>query len=209
MMMRIAIFADVQNAFYAAKHAFQGKLNYGRMLNDIKKDRELIRAFAYMTKRSDIDQSKFCGALVGMGYDVRSRDAKAKNKEGKTSYVKSSYEVMLAMDAVTMSEKVDTIVLITGDSAYLPLINFLKSRGCRVELIGFYDSTSNDLIKASDRYTVVPKDWIIMQNKKEEHEEEEDEYEDEEVVSDDLENIDEGGEQPAVAGQPTAFGMFE
>ena len=207
-MMRIAIFADVQNAFYAAKHAFHGKLNYGKMLIDIKKDRELIRAVAYMTKRSDIDQSKFHNALVSMGYEVRSRDAKARSKEGKMSFVKSSYEVMLAIDAVIMSEKVDTIVLITGDSAYLPLINFLKSRGCRVELIGFHDSTSNDLIKASDKYTVVPKDWIIMQNKKEEYEEEEDEDEDE-VVSDDLESIDEEGGQPAVVGQPTAFGMFD
>jgi uncharacterized LabA/DUF88 family protein len=207
--MRIAIFADVQNAFYAAKHAFQGKLNYGKMLDDLTKGRELIKAIAYMTKRSDIDQSKFYNALENMGYEVKSRDAKSKSKEGKVSYVKSSYEVMLAIDAVIMSEKVDAVVLITGDSAYLPLINFLKSRGCRVELVGFYESTSNDLIKASDRYITVPKDWI-MQGKKEEYEEEDEEEGD--VVSDDLEKVvddlDEEG-QPQVAGQPTAFGMFE
>jgi len=203
--MRIAVFADVQNAFYAARHAFDGKLNYGKMLSDIKGNREIIRSIAYMTKRADIDQSKFCEALTNMGYDVRYRDAKPRTKEGKTSFVSVSYEVMLTIDAVVLAEKVDTVVIITGDGAYLPLIEYLKSRGCRVELIGFRDSTSHDLIKAADKYDTVPKEWVFAQKK-------ETVVEGDIVDGDDLDDLDEDSsyeKQPQVAGQPTAFGMFD
>jgi len=205
--MRIAIFVDVQNAFFAARNAYDGKLDYGEMLKGITGKRELIRATAYMTKRADIDQSRFCSALTNLGYEMKHRDAKQRVKEGKTMFASTSYEVMLTVDAISMSSKIDTVVLVSGGSCYVPLINYLKGHGCRVEIVGFNESTSGELIKAADKYTSVPKHWVF-QDRKESAPMTDVVDGDGMVDEEDKCEEDEVGSQPRVDGQPSAFGVL-
>ena len=44
----------------------------------------------------------------------------------------------LTIDATILSEKVDVVVLVTGDGDYVPLVEYLKAnKGCKVEVIAF------------------------------------------------------------------------
>lgn len=47
---------------------------------------------------------------------------------------------------------IDTIVLISGDGDFIPLIDYLKSRGRQVEIISFGPSTSNRLKEVADDF---------------------------------------------------------
>ena len=57
------------------------------------------------------------------------------------------------MDAIKLAEHLDVIVLVTGDGDYIPLVEYLQNtKGCRVEVIAFVESTSAKLIEAADDF---------------------------------------------------------
>lgn len=58
----------------------------------------------------------------------------------------------LIIDAITLAGKVDSIVPLTGDKDYLPLIWYLKSRGCKVEGANFRESTAHILLEHADQF---------------------------------------------------------
>ena len=53
-----------------------------------------------------------------------------------------SVDPYIIIDAITLSEKVDVVILLAGDKDYLPLIWYLRSKGCKVEMASFGDAAS-------------------------------------------------------------------
>jgi uncharacterized LabA/DUF88 family protein len=165
---RVAVFVDVQNLFYSARNLMNAKVDYSKLLDGVVAGRQLIRSIAYVVQRPDVPQDKFLDALSRIGYEIRVKEAKNKTDgEGKTIPTKGSYEVMFAIDAVEICEKVDVVVLITGDGQYAPLARYLHSRGVKVEVVGFDKSTSRDLIAFSDKHLKIRPDWTFEANQKE------------------------------------------
>ena len=159
---RVAVFVDVQNMFYSTRSAYSGKLNYDKLLKDVVGERGLVRAIAYVVQRPDIDQNSFYDALDRFGYEIRIREAKNRiDATGKPIPNKGSYEVMLAVDVLSIADKVDTIILVTGDGSYTTLVECLRSKGIRVEIVGCKGSISSDLMDLVDKYTLIPQEWVI------------------------------------------------
>jgi len=50
------------------------------------------------------------------------------------------------------SSSVDAIVLVSGDGDYVPLVDYLKNHGKRVEAMAFGKSTSSRLREAVDEF---------------------------------------------------------
>ena len=66
---------------------------------------------------------------------------------------KADWDVGIAVDAIKLAEKLDVIVLVTGDGDYLPLVEYLQNtKGCLVEIMAFRKSASSNLIEASDDF---------------------------------------------------------
>lgn len=63
-----------------------------------------------------------------------------------------SADVPLTIDAVQLSGKVDTIIIMSGDFDYVDLVKHLKANGLRVEIASFKISTSKDLIEEADYF---------------------------------------------------------
>ena len=67
---------------------------------------------------------------------------------------KGDWDVGITVDAVILSEKVDAVVLVTGDGDFVPLVEYLKNnKGCHVEVMSFGKTTSARLIEAADEFT--------------------------------------------------------
>lgn len=66
---RVAVLADVQSLFFAAKNVQQSKVEYGRLLAGIAGHRLVSRAIAYVVQREQLG-SGFCDALARFGYDI-------------------------------------------------------------------------------------------------------------------------------------------
>jgi uncharacterized LabA/DUF88 family protein len=164
---RIGIFIDVQNMFYSAKILHQSKVDYGRLLKDLTGDRQLVRAIAYIVQKPEVNQSGFHEALSRFGYDLKIKELKIsqRNDGSGGTVAKGSWDVGLTIDVMMMAPKLDTIVLVTGDGEYLPLVEAVKVLGCRVELVSFERSTSGGLIRAADYYTPITESWIFKEKK--------------------------------------------
>lgn len=161
---RVAVFVDVQNMYYSCKNLYNANLNFGEVLQSAIKNRKLIRAFAYVIKAEVGKEQDFFDALETQGYEVKAKDLQIFYGGSK----KGDWDVGLTIDAVILANKVDVVVLVTGDGDYVPLVKFLQNnKGCKVELISFKKTTSSTLINEVDDYIDMGEDlkkYLVKNN---------------------------------------------
>lgn len=148
---RIGVFIDVQNLYYSAKALFSKKVNFKEILKEAVSGRKLIRAFAYVVKTDVFEKEKdFFNALSKIGFEVRIKDLQIFLGGAK----KADWDIGIAIDAIELAPKLDTIVLVSGDGDFVPLVQHLKhASSCIVEVMAFKKSTSSKLIEAADEFT--------------------------------------------------------
>lgn len=73
-----------------------------------------------------------------------------------------SADIPLTIHAVKLAEKVDTIVIFSGDGDYLPLISYLKSVGIRVEVVAVKKAANKRIIEAADDIYFICKEDIFI-----------------------------------------------
>lgn len=79
-----------------------------------------------------------------------------------------SADIPLSIKATQLSGKVDTIIIMSGDSDYIELVNHLKSEGVRVEIASVESTTSHLLIEEADYFhPITDKDWFVLNKKPE------------------------------------------
>jgi len=69
-----------------------------------------------------------------------------------------SADIPLTIQATQIAEKVDTIIILSGDSDYVDLVRHLRSRGVRVEIAAVINSTAQMLVDEADRFTPITKE---------------------------------------------------
>ncbi|MFP4028232.1 MAG: NYN domain-containing protein [Candidatus Brocadiia bacterium] len=168
---RVGIFVDVQNMFYSARTLHQSKVDYSKLLGELVGGRQLIRSVAYVVQKPDVDQDAFLEALRRAGYEVKIRELTVRD-DGSA---RGDWDVGITVDVMTMANRLDTIILVTGDGDFLPLVDAIKPKGCRVEIVSFDQSTSNDLIRAAHDFVPISDDVLFKEEKfvREQEEEEE------------------------------------
>lgn len=66
-----------------------------------------------------------------------------------------SADIPLTIKATQLAQKVDTIIILSGDSDYVELLSHLKGEGVRVEIAAVEKNTANILIKEADLFTPI------------------------------------------------------
>lgn len=146
---RVGVFIDTQNLYHSAKNLYHARVNFGNVLKDSVAGRRLIRARAYVVTTESGEEKGFFEALAKIGIETRTKDLQIFFGGAK----KADWDVGLAVDAITMSPKLDTVILFTGDGDFVPLVEYLKVHaGCQVEVASFGRSTSGRLKEATDHF---------------------------------------------------------
>ena len=146
---RVAVFIDTQNLYHSAKNLYNTKVNFGAIMDTVVGKRKLIRALAYVITTEAGDETNFFDALTKIGIETKTKDLQIFYGGAK----KADWDVGLAVDAIRLAPKVDTIILATGDGDFVPLINFLKEHfGVQVEVISFGRSSSTKLREACEDF---------------------------------------------------------
>ena len=146
---RVGVFVDVQNLYYSARHLYNTHVHFGNVLKDAVGERQLVRAFAYVVRAAMPEEQSFFDALAKAGYEVKIKDIQIFAGGAK----KGDWDIGMAMDAIRLSERLDVVVLVTGDGDFEPLVRYLKeTKGCRVEVMAFGRSTSSKLINEVDGF---------------------------------------------------------
>ncbi len=146
---RVAVFIDTQNLYHSAKNLYNSKVNFGAIMNMAVGKRKLIRALAYVITTEAGDETNFFEALTKIGIETKTKDLQVFYGGAK----KADWDVGLAVDAIRLAPKVDTIILATGDGDFVPLVTFLKEHfGVQVEVISFGRSSSTKLREACEDF---------------------------------------------------------
>ena len=158
---RLGVFVDVQNLYYSAKHLYERKVNYKNILQEAVNGRMLIRAIAYVIRAGEMKEQNFFDALKNIGFEVKAKDLQVFYGGNK----KGDWDIGIAMDAIEMANKLDAIVLISGDGDFVSLVEHLKrGTGCRIEVMSFGRSCSSKLKETADEYIDLdanPKKFLI------------------------------------------------
>ena len=73
-----------------------------------------------------------------------------------------SADIPLTIKATQLASKVDTIIIMSGDSDYIDLVAHLKGDGVRVEIAAVKKTTSQALIDEADYFhEIVKEDWFV------------------------------------------------
>ncbi len=148
---RVGIFVDVPNVVYAAER-MRVTLDFGKLRDFIVRGRELVRASAYAPISDDpmarLETQRFVQPFVGLGYRIVTKPLK-RYADGS---MKANFDVELAIDVLSMSDRLDIVTLVSGDGDFRRLVDLIGSKGVRVEVVAFGQSTAAELRAIADEY---------------------------------------------------------
>ena len=146
---RVGVFIDTQNLYHSARNLYKARVNFGAVLKDAVAGRALIRAVAYVITTEAGDEKNFFEALEKQGIETKTKDLQIFAGGAK----KADWDVGMAVDAIKMSSRLDTVILVTGDGDFVPLVEYLRiNSGIQVEVVSFGKSTSGKLREACDDF---------------------------------------------------------
>jgi uncharacterized LabA/DUF88 family protein len=151
----VAVLVDVQNMYYSGKNLFNVRINYKNLLQTVVQKRILVRAIAYVINPDDTKENVFFNALHDAGFEVKEKPLQTFYGGAK----KGDWDLGIAMDAIRLGNKVDSIILVTGDGDFKPIVNYLQQAlGCLVEVVAFKRTANKELIEIADDFINIEDD---------------------------------------------------
>jgi len=136
MLNRCVLFADISNLYYTVGRKFENrKLDYERLYKTAQTVGSIVRCFAYGVQQQ-AEASAFISCLRKIGYEPKYREPSSPMEGEKRNIRRADWEVGIAVDAVRYSKRTDTVILCTANSAFVPLVEYLKSEGVKVVVLG-------------------------------------------------------------------------
>ena len=130
----------------------RARIDFGKLLDLLSYGRELVRASAYAPISDDptqaLETQRFVQPFVDRGYKIVTKPLK-RFADGS---IKANFDVELAIDILTMADRLDVVCLLSGDGDFRRLVEIVESKGVRVEVIAFGQSTAAELKTAADEY---------------------------------------------------------
>jgi uncharacterized LabA/DUF88 family protein len=147
---RVGVFVDVANLLYSAR-TLRISVDFGKLLDFLRGNRRLVRAHAYCpTSPQAGDEQMFLQAVKGLGYRITTKNYKTFSSGAK----KADLDLDLCMDVVRLVDgrAVDCIVLVSGDSDFMPMLDYCSDHGVRVEVAAFDEAMSATLRQSCDLF---------------------------------------------------------
>ncbi len=157
---RVGVFIDTQNLYHCARNLYKARVNFGAVLKDAVAGRKLVRAVAYVITTEAGDEKNFFEALEKLGIETKTKDLQIFAGGNK----KADWDVGLAVDAIKMSPRLDSVVIVSGDGDFVPLVEYLQTIGIQVEVVSFGKSTSGKLRETVDDFVDLsenPRKYLI------------------------------------------------
>src|SRR6056297_2141919 len=155
---RLALFIDGANLYAAAK-SLGFDIDYKLLRQEFMRRGKLLRAF-YYTALLENDEYSPIRPLVDWlhynGFSMVTKPAKEFIDSQGRRKVKGNMDIELAVHAMAIADRVDHIVLFSGDGDFRPLVEALQRKGCRVSVVSTIRSQppmiSDDLRRQADNF---------------------------------------------------------
>lgn len=155
--IKVGVFVDAENIRYNGGYQLRYDIlrrfaaRYGGSLLRLN----TYLAFDKERAREDSDYAKRAYSYQQMvrdfGWKIIVKEVRRYTDEEGNVTTKANADLDMAVDAMIQSEKLDLILLVTGDGDFLQVVTALQDRGCRVELLAFRN-VSQELRRQADDY---------------------------------------------------------
>ena len=157
-LKKIAVFADIQNIYYTTRQSFGQQFNYRKLWQRISQQGEIVYANAYAIHRGDEKQLKFQSALKHIGFNVKLKPY-IQRSDGSA---KGDWDVGITIDVMELAEKVDHIILLSGDGDFDLLLDRVNARyGITTEVYGVPALTASSLISSATIFNHINEDLLL------------------------------------------------
>lgn len=146
VFQKVGIFIDAENIELSGLKIHEGRTDYKKIMEQVG-DREILRILYYKPEYKEIS-GEFEAFWSRMGGEIKRPSKNA--------------DTFLTIDAVTLADKIDVAIILGGDKDFLPLVWFLRSRGCRVEIWSWPETTSPEVKTGADFYFPLTRSFIIQ-----------------------------------------------
>lgn len=146
---KTVVFIDGAN-LYATARGLDFDIDYKKLLSLFQSRSNLVRAYYYTVLIEDQEYSPIRPLVDWLdynGYTLVTKPAKDFTDSTGRRRIRNSISVDLAVDMLEIAEKVDHIVLFSGDGGYRSLIEAVQRRGARVTVIS---TVSNNTATIAD-----------------------------------------------------------
>lgn len=166
----IYVFIDASNLWQAQK--VKGRfLDYQKVSDYIKNkfSGTFIKVFYYTaypangTRNYNLENKHkfFIYLKKGLGFEVKKKELKrisVTDEFGESIREKGNMDVEMTIDAIHYSEKYNTVILFTGDSDFLALVNYLRNKNKKVYIYSSENNVSQELRTGADGYIDILKE---------------------------------------------------
>ncbi len=133
----VALFIDGANLYSTAK-TLGFDIDYRRLLKEFQSRGTVLRAFYYSAIIEDQEFSSIRPLIDWLdynGYTVITKPAKEFDDGEGRRKLKRNMHIEIAVDAMGLAEKVDQIVLFSGDGDFRSLVEAIQRRGVHVTVV--------------------------------------------------------------------------
>ncbi|MFH1188143.1 MAG: NYN domain-containing protein [bacterium] len=129
---KVSVFIDASNVYHSYKK-LKWKIDFKKFLDYLKNEVDLREIYYYTARDLNFKkQTKFLNFMEMTGYKIRSKKIKfikEENKEEhKDGFYKGNLDVEMTIDVLETKDKYNTIILISGDSDFEPLLQLMKMK---------------------------------------------------------------------------------
>ncbi|MBN1949331.1 MAG: NYN domain-containing protein [Candidatus Cloacimonetes bacterium] len=156
--LRVGIYVDVSNIAQNGGFGMQYDVlrefacrNNGvaiRLNAYVAFDEEMARKNAEYKRKSE----SFHSVLRDFGYKIIVKIVRWFEDDQGNRYGKANADLDMAVDALMQSERLDYVLMVTGDGDFTQVVRALQNKGCRVEILAF-KNVSYQLRNEADVFT--------------------------------------------------------
>jgi uncharacterized LabA/DUF88 family protein len=156
---RLALFIDGAN-LYSASKALNFDIDYRKLLDEFRKRGILMRAYYYTAIVEDQEYSPIRPLVDWLDYNgfaVVTKSVRRYTEAGNgATRIKGDMDIEIAVDMMELCDKVDHMVLFSGDGDFRRVVEAVQRRGVRVTVVSTVKSqppmASDDLRRQADAF---------------------------------------------------------
>ena len=155
---RLALFIDGSNLYAAAK-ALGFDIDYKLLRNEFMRRGKLVRAFYYTALVENEEYSPIRPLVDWLdynGFTMVTKPAKEFVDSTGRRKIKGNMDIELAVDAMEIAERIDHMVLFSGDGDFRPLVAGIQRKAVRVSIVSTIRTSppmiADDLRRQADNF---------------------------------------------------------
>ncbi|MCC6807773.1 MAG: NYN domain-containing protein [Deltaproteobacteria bacterium] len=145
---RTGIFVDGANLAGAARHLYGRKIDFAALRDALVAGGESASLYAYVIDNGADGFDAFSRALKTGGWQVKKRTPKILPDGSQ----KADQDVEIAVDVMDLRAQFQRVVIVSGDSDFLPLVRALRRAGVRTEAAMFRARAAKEIVAEVDAF---------------------------------------------------------